>query len=338
MEQTLPLDYEIYNNASEVRQHLTSELFLARQCTGTEGQLALELDSVESEKSNLDLSFVKTESPEHYLGLYSNYSNLLNRTQTIHKKCEDSKIVISEVTQAGGKTSEGVDYLITKVNPSATRAEKEEISSNVPTVFALLSFFSLSSLSVILFIVLVSYISTRRRANNKLVIYGSLLLLFFSLLGSALISGGTYYILKEPSQGNDISDFKQLLIDSNQASILVRTEGVPKAAQLKMLSCANTLKEKLGVPASIYVQRDDTCTTEANTSLSYCYESVPEPIIVFEYSPSFSNSLYSTAYVKKALFQGDESFFDECVFANYLSVEKPDQQNETSSDIVIEES
>ncbi|MEM4272342.1 MAG: hypothetical protein QXH30_02035, partial [Candidatus Bilamarchaeaceae archaeon] len=215
---------------------------------------------------------------------------------------------------AGRKTNEGIADLTATIIPME-REEREEVSSYAPLALSLLSFFSLSSLAVFLF--LFAFTMSSALFRNRVMMFFWFLVLGASIIGAGAVSYGAYMVLSASSTDATFSDFKEHVLASREASILIETANASSGASAKMLECAKKVSVSMeGVDAIIYDKRNGECVIDGQgITLAECYNSIKEPIIVFRYSAVDERPEFYTGFVYKGVFSGDEEYFGSCEMA-----------------------
>jgi hypothetical protein len=312
LEGQIALSWEIYENVSEAKE-MADSLFFTLETSGLSEEDEAEFSVLKSEKRTQDLAFVDGLSPEKYLQLTDKYLELGTGASNILQKEEATGMVVDTFKGAGMKTNSGLSDLVTTVVP-LQRTEREEISGYAPLVLSSLSFFSLSSLAVFMLVFVSAVFSGIFR--NKLVLLGGILVLGCSLLFAGVVSGGIYFVLSSSSTDASFMDFQSSVLSSDQVSIMLNSGEAPSGAASAMMGCAEELASELeGREVVIYERLDGSCLVNGSITLSECYNTISEPIIVLAYSTEGESPEFSTGFVYKGTFYGDEEYFSACQLA-----------------------
>lgn len=312
LEEGTAVSWEVYENASEAKE-VADSIFFTLETSGLSEEDAAEFSLLKSDKGNQDRSFVDGLSPEKYLQMTEKYLELSAHASAILQRGETSGIIVDTFKGAGMNTNTGLSELVTTMMP-LQRTEREEVSGYAPIVVSALSFFSLSSIAVFLLVFVSAVFAGIFR--NKLVLFGAILLLGCSILFAGVVSGGIYLVLASSSTDASFADFQSKVLSSPQVSIIVETYDAPPGAASEMMECARQLSDSLeGTNATIYEKIDGSCIINGSITLAECYNTVDEPIILFSYSTAGEPPRFSTGFVYKGTFYGDEEYFSACQLA-----------------------
>jgi hypothetical protein len=338
LEASISSSWEIYNATVKAKERADA-LFFTLETEELSESAQAEYAALKAEKRTQDRSFVNGLSPEKYAEITETYNSISERASALLESVQESGLIVESFKGAGRKTNEGIADLTATMAPME-REEEEEISGYAPLVVSSLSFFSLSSLAVFVFLFALTTFSDVFR--NKMALFLGILLLGCSILFAGVVSGGIYFVLSSSSTDASFSDFQSYVLSSPHVSIMVETEGVPSGAASKMMSCAGSLSDSLaGKDVQIYERINGECMVSAqNVTLAECYNTVEEPIILLKYSTVEESPEFMTGFVYKATFFGDEEYFNQCALAKgfvqtdisqYTAVEEPPESNETGA-------
>jgi len=305
--------WQIYNKTVAAKER-TDAIFFTLDTKHLSEDDAAEVAILKSDKRTQDRSFVDGLSPAKYTEIKESYVELGDEAATLLSSVQDSEVVVDTFKGAGEKTNAGIADLASTMAP-LERTQKEEFSEYTPILVSSLSFFSISSLAV--FIFLFAFATFNRVFKNKMLLFFGILALGCSILFAGVLSGGIYYVLSSSSTDASFTDFQTYVAESNHVSILVNSEGVPAGASSQMMACAEQLADSLGSKdVIIYDKTSSECIVNGeDVTLAECYNTVEEPIIMFEYTTVEQSSQFNTGFVYKGTFYGDEEYFSECQVA-----------------------
>lgn len=312
LETGVPESEKIYNETLESRDQASAVMFTLdtlKVPAGLQGNVT----ALKASKRTQDRSFSTGLSPQRYSEIKEKYDGISLEGATIIERVEGGATgeVVDVFQGAGRKTNEGIADLVTTV-ASMEREDREEVSGYAPLVLSSLSFFSLSSLAVFLF--LFAFTTFSNLFRNRVMMFFWFIVLGASILGAAVVSYGTYAVLSSSSNEASFTDFKDYALSSSEVSILVETENVSAGASEKMLECAGKLSASMeGTNAIVYKKTDGECVINGQgVTLAECYNTIKEPIIVFKYSSVDESPEFYTGFVYKGVFSGDEEYFKDC--------------------------
>ncbi len=305
--------WEIYNT-TVIAKEGADALFFTLETKDLSEDAAAEFTALKAEKRTQDRSFVDGLSPEKFEQITEAYNSLSGQASTLLGSSQGSEMIVDTFKGAGVKTNAGIAGLASTMVP-LEREDREEVSGYAPILVSSLSFFSISSLAV--FIFLFAFATFSNVFRNKIMLFLGILLLGCSILFAGVVSGGIYYVLASSSTDASFTDFQSYVLSSNHVSIIVESEDVPSGASAQMLSCAQELAGSLeGKDVVIYKKTNSECIINGqNVTLAECYNSVEEPIIMFHYTTVAESPQFSTGFVYKGTFSGDEEYFSECQVA-----------------------
>ncbi len=332
LESSIEESWAVYNNTVEAKERADMLFFTLDTKDLSDSQQA-EFTALKAEKRTQDRSFVDGLSQEKYQQLTEKYTELGISASAILDSVETSETVVNTFKGAGTKTNEGIADLTSTMAP-LERTQKEQVSEYAPIVISSLSFFSLSSLAIFLF--LFAFATLSHFFRNKVTLFAGILLLGCSILFAGVVSGGIYYVLSSSSSDASFTDFKDHTLSSEHVSILVETEGAPAGASGQMMACAEELSSSLeGKEVVVYNKMNSACLINGqNVTLAECYNTVEEPIILFRYSTVDESPQFSTGFVYKGTFSGDEDYFGDCQVATAFTEDVqdysyvPEEENE----------
>ncbi len=312
LEEEIAFSWEVYENASEAKE-IADSLFFTLETKSLSDEDLAEFSFLKSEKRTQDRSFVDGLSPEKYLQMTEKYLELSAGASEMLQRGETTEVVVDTFKGAGMKTNSGLSDLVTTMIP-LQRTEREELSGYAPLLVSSLSFFSLSSLAIFLLVFVSAIFAGIFR--NKLVLLGGILILGCSLLFAGIISGGIFFVLSSSSTDASFTDFQSSVLSSSQVSIMVNSNEAPAGAASSMMECAQELASELeGREVIIYEKLDGSCLINNSITLAECYNTIDEPIIVLAYSTEGEVPQFSTGFVYKGTFYGDEEYFSQCQLA-----------------------
>ncbi|MFP3949813.1 MAG: hypothetical protein ACLFUZ_01835 [Candidatus Micrarchaeia archaeon] len=332
LETLISESWEVYNNTVEAKER-ADMLFFTLDTKDLPASQQAEFTALKAEKRTQDRSFVEGLSPEKYQQLTEKYTELGNSALITLDSVEASETVVNTFKGAGTKTNEGIADFTSTMAP-LERTQKEQVSEYTPIVISSLSFFSLSSLAIFLF--LFAFATLSHFFRNKVTLFAGILLLGCSILFAGVVSGGIYYVLSSSSSDASFTDFKDHVLFSEYVSIIVETEGAPAGASTQMMACAEELSTSLeGKDVVVYNKMNSECLINGqNVTLAECYNTVEEPIILFRYSTVDESPQFNTGFVYKGTFSGDEDYFGDCQVATAFTEEVqeysyiPEEENE----------
>lgn len=339
LEERIAFSYEVYENASEAKG-LADSLFFTLETKGLSEDEMAQFAALKSEKRTQDRSFVDGLSADKYVQLTDKYLELSASASEMLNSGQTAGMIVDTFKGAGMKTNNGISDLVTTMVP-LERTEREEISGYAPLLISSLSFFSLSSLAVFLMVFVSAVFAGAFR--NKLVLLGGILVLGCSILFAGLVSGGIYFVLSSSSTDASFTDFQSQVLGSDHVSIMIDSGQASAGTADAMMECAQDLSSNLeGKEVIIYEKLDGTCLINSSITLSECYNTIEEPIVVLSYSEDGDAPEFSTGFVYKGTFFGDEEYFSECQLAkgfidtepafSFGEGEAEPEGNETSAD------
>ena len=313
LEQALAADWKIYNDTVAAKERADG-LFFTLETKSLSEEATAELTVLKAEKRTQDRSFVDGLSPEKYQQITDAYEGLSARATSLMESTQQVEVVVDTFKGAGTKTNEGISGLASTMAP-LEREDREEIAGYAPLVVSSLSFFSISSLAIFVFLFVFATLSNVFR--NKIALFLGLLLIGCTILFAGVISGSIYVVLTSASIDASFTDFQSYVFGSDHVSILVETEGVPSGASAKMLECADKLAASFpGKDVVVYERTNSECIVRGQgITLAECYNTIEEPIIAFQYNSVEQSTQFSTGFVYKGTFTGDEEYFNACQLA-----------------------
>ena len=317
--------WEIYNTTLKAKERADS-LFFTLDTKDLSEQASSEFTALKAEKRTQDRSFVDGLSPEKYEQVTTAYNGLSDSASGLLSSAQDSEMIVNGFKGAGTKTNEGIVGLVSTMAP-LEREDKEEVSGYAPILVSTLSFFSISSLAV--FVFLFAFATFSDRFKNKMLLFLGIMLLGSSIVFAGVLSGGIYYVLASSSTDASFTDFQSYVLTSPHVSIIVETEGVPSGASVQMIACAEDLADSLeGKDVIVYDKTNNECLINGqNVTLAECYNSVEEPIIMLQYTTVAESPKFSTGFVYKGTFSGDEEYFSQCQIAKGFNSLEPEITN-----------
>lgn len=305
--------WSVYNSTLAAKEQADA-LFFTLETKELSDEALAHFADLKAQKRTQDRSFVTGLSPEKYSQIAGKYDELNSEAASLVLEGQYTAQVVDSFKGAGMKTNEGIASLAATMAP-LPRQEREEFSGYAPLVVSSLSFFSLSSLAIFLF--LFAFATFARVFRSRLVLFAGILLIGCAILFSGVVSGGIYFILSSSSNSASFSDFQSSVLSSSQVSILVETENVPSGAASKMMECAESLASYLeGNNVTIYERTNSECLINGqDITLAECYNTIDEPIIALQYSMVEEAPQFMTGFVYKGTFRGDEEYFSECQLA-----------------------
>jgi hypothetical protein len=303
----------IYNSTVDAKEEADAVFFILDTKSLSEDMQA-EFNQLEAEKRTQDRGFVDGLSPEKYAQITESYKQLNSKAIAMLNSLEQSEQVVDTFKGAGTKMNEGIIDLASTMAP-LEREEKEEISQYAPLLVSSLAFFSVSSLAI--FVFLFAFATFSNLFRNKFILFVGILLIGCSVLFAGVISGSVYYVLESSSTDASFTDFQGHVLSSPHVSILVETEGVHTSASNKMMECADELAGSfVGKEVIVYQKTNSECIVgESGITLAECYNSIEEPIVVLQYSTVDESPQFTTGFVYKGTFAGDEEYFRDCQVA-----------------------
>ncbi|MBN2122024.1 hypothetical protein JW721_03130 [Candidatus Micrarchaeota archaeon] len=312
LEERISFSYEVYENASEAKE-IADSLFFTLETKGLSEEEAAQFTALKSEKRTQDRSFVDGLSADKYAQLTDKYLELSASASDMLNNGEAAGVIVDTFKGAGMKTNNGISDLVTTMVP-LERTEREEISGYAPLLISGLSFFSLSSLAVFLMVFVSAVFAGAFR--NKLVLLGGVLALGCSILFAGVLSGGIYFVLSSSSTDASFTDFQSQVLGSDHVSIMIDSNQASAGTASAMMRCAQELSSNLeGKEVIIYEKLDGNCLINNSITLSECYNTIEEPIVVLSYSEADEAPQFSTGFVYKGTFYGDEEYFSDCQLA-----------------------
>ncbi len=312
LEKAIPASQKTYNDTVDAKDQASAIMFTLDTMT-VPTDLQGNVSALKATKRTQDRSFSTGLSPQRYSELKDKYDSISLEGATIIEQTQGGAQgkVVDAFKGAGRKTNEGIAGLATTV-VQMQREDKEQVSSYAPIVLSSLSFFSLSSLAIFLF--LFAFATFANLFRNRVMMFFWFIVLGAAIIFAGVISYGAYVVLSTSSSDATFTDFKGYVLDSSDVSILVETQNVSTAASTAMLECAGNLSASFeGVNATIYDKKDGECTVNGQgVTLAECYNTIKEPIIEFKYSPVDESPEFSTGFVYKGTFSGDEEYFTAC--------------------------
>jgi hypothetical protein len=312
LEERIAFSHEVYENASEAKE-ISDSLFFTLETKGLSEEEMAQFSALKSEKRTQDRSFVDGLSADKYVQLTEKYLELSASASEMLNSGEATGIIVNTFKGAGMKTNNGISDLVTTMVP-LERTEREEISGYAPLLISGLSFFSLSSLAVFMMVFVSAVFAGAFK--NKLVLLGGILALGCSILFAGAVSGGIYFVLSSSSTDASFTDFQSQVLGSDHVSIMIDSEQASAGAASAMMKCAQELSSNLeGKEVIIYEKLDGNCLINNSITLSECYNTIDEPIVVLTYSEGAEAPRFSTGFVYKGTFFGDEEYFSDCQLA-----------------------
>ena len=320
----IPKQWEVYNSTYEAKGGAAAVLFVLETSSLSDEEEAY-VASMAAKKRTLDRSLVKGLDADRYMELREDYANVTGSLMFIYENVQSTSSFTGGFKAAGKKTNEGLASLVTTIQP-LDREQRDELSNYAPLVFTSVTFFSLASLFTFLFLFMFGALSHVFR--KRMFLFAGLALLIGGIVLVGILSAGVYLVTKSTSTDSDFTIFSEAVQESDTVSILIDSRGATMGSLTQMRACADEVSTALSPKTVVVYERTNSaCTTQSDSTVGDCYNSIPEPIINLQYSAAAAKPSFTTSYVNKALFAGDESYFEECSFAAmFSSIDSPPPQ------------